>query len=260
MNRRLLFAAGWWLCCSVVGWAEVRTETVEYRDGETTLRGFLAYDDAVTGPRPGVLVVHEWWGLNDYARSRAKQLAELGYVAFAADIYGEGRSTTHPQDAMAWSSEVRKSVDGWRTRAEASLDVLRKHPRVDPQRLAAIGYCFGGATVMQLAYAGADLKAVASFHGSLPLPESGDLERCKASVLACHGQADSFISPEQVTKFQQQLSDGGVDLVFVTYGKAKHSFTNPDAAKAGVDGLAYNAEADHRSWAHLREFLEERFR
>jgi len=253
----------WMLSCVLLlfachAMADVKTETIEYRDGDTKLVGFLAYDDAIQGPRPGVLVVHEWWGLNDYARNRAKQLASMGYVAFAADIYGEGKSTTHPQDAMAWSGEIRKSLDGWRKRGEAGLAVLREHPRVDSSKLAAIGYCFGGATVIQLAYAGADLKAVASFHGSLPLPAAGDLQRCKASVLACHGQDDSFIPAEQVAKFQSQLSEGKVDLVFVSYGGAKHSFTNPDAGAAGVDGLEYNRNADLRSWQHLTDFLKER--
>ena len=148
--------------------AEVQTKTITYKDGDVECHGYLAWDDAIEGKRPGVLVVHEWWGLNDYARERTKQLAELGYVAFAADIYGEGKTTTHPEDAGKMAGEVRANVDQWRSRAQAALDVLKSQPQCDTTKLAAIGYCFGGATALQLAYTGADLDAVVTFHGAPP--------------------------------------------------------------------------------------------
>jgi dienelactone hydrolase len=149
--------------------AEVKTETVQYRDGDQVLTGFIAYDDSLPGKRPGVLVVHEWWGLNDYAKRRAEMLAELGYVAFAADMYGDNRVTEHAADAKGWMMQITENQDAWQRRALAGLEALKASDKVDGERLAAIGYCFGGATVMQMAYAGADLDGVVSFHGSLPV-------------------------------------------------------------------------------------------
>jgi dienelactone hydrolase len=240
--------------------AEIKTEEIQYEHDGVALKGFLAFDDSITAPRPGILVVHEWWGLNEYAKMRATKLAELGFVAFAADFYGEGKSTTHSADAMAWSGEIRKNIDAWQKRGEAGLDVLRKRPEVDPSRLAAIGYCFGGATVMQMAYAGSDLKAVVSFHGSLPLPSDGKFEAVKPSVLICHGQDDTFVPTEKVIEFQQKLSAAKVDMVFVSYAAAKHSFTNPGASDAKIPGIEYNQAADTRSWEHMQDFFAEKLK
>ncbi len=239
--------------------AAVKTETVTYEHDGQKLVGFLAWDDSSTARRPGVLVVHEWWGLNDYARRRAKMLAELGYVAFALDMYGDGKVTQHPREAGQWASQIRSNVDRWRGRAMAGLNVLRNHKLVDPSRLAAIGYCFGGATVLEMAYAGADLRGVVSFHGSLPVPDEAEARRIKASILVCHGAADGFTPEERIQQFRAALDKAGADWLMVYYAGARHSFTNPDAGNYGIEGIRYNRKADRRSWAHMRQFFDEIF-
>jgi len=239
--------------------AEVHSEMVTYSDGDTPLKGYLYWDDAAQGRRPGILVVHEWWGLNDYARIRARMLAELGYVAFAADMYGEDKVTEHAADAQGWMKQITANVEAWQARALRGLQVLETDERVDPEKLAAVGYCFGGATVMQLAYAGADLDAVVSFHGSLPPATPEQQSRIKARVLAAHGDADAFMPPERLAAFKAALEAAGVDWELDIYGGARHGFTNPDATKSGLENVAYNEKADHRSWARMKSFLEESF-
>lgn len=239
--------------------AELRTETIEYRDGETTLRGHLAWDDSLPSPRPGIIVVHEWWGLNDYARSRAEQLAGMGYVAFAVDMYGEDKVTSHGSQAKEWMQQITANADAWRARALLGLEILRNRDEVDAEKLAAIGYCFGGATVMQMAYAGADLDGVVSFHGSLPPAQEADLGRIQARVLVEHGAADGFVPAERIAQFQAALEQAGADWQMNVYGGAKHSFTNPGADSAGIDGLAYSATADRRSWQSMQRFFSELF-
>ncbi|MFH5803294.1 dienelactone hydrolase family protein [Alienimonas sp. DA493] len=236
--------------------AAVKTETVEYQHDGTTFKGFVAYDDALDGPRPGVLVVHEWWGLNDYAKHRAEMLAELGYVAFAVDMYGQGKTAEHPEEASKFAGMVRDNVDDWRARALAGLDQLKKHPKTDAGNLAAIGYCFGGATVLQMAYAGAPVKAVVSFHGALPAPSQEEAENVSAGVMICHGAADGFVPPEQVKACLEPLEKAGADYVFTAYAGAKHGFTNPGADERGMDGLAYDAKADARSWAAMKALFD----
>jgi dienelactone hydrolase len=184
--------------------AEVRTKIIEYKDGEATLKGMLAWDDATSGKRPGVLVVHEWWGLNDYAKYRAKRLAEEGYIAFALDMYGDDKVTKHAEEAGAWAKQVAGNIEGWRARANRGLEVLKEQPQVDASNVAAIGYCFGGSTVMQMAYAGSDVKAVVSFHGSLP-PAGEEVTSIKPRVLVAHGRDDGFIPAERVIAFQDAL-------------------------------------------------------
>ena len=233
---------------------EVVMEEVAYTHGETMLVGYLAYDNAVEGKRPGVLVIHEWWGLNDYAKKRARMLADLGYVAFAADMYGKGKVTEDPTKAANWSGHMSGNVDLWRKRAMRGLDVLKGRPRTDAARLAAIGYCFGGSTVMQLAYAGADVDGVVSFHGSLP-PAPGDAA-VDAEVLICHGAADGFTSAEKQANFKRSLNDIGAAWTFIAYSGAEHSFTNPGADEHGIDGVSYNERADRRSWRHMRVFFD----
>ncbi len=237
--------------------AEIKSQTVAYRHGNVELVGHLAWDDSSDQPRPGVLVVHEWWGLNDYARRRAEQLAALGYVAMAVDMYGEGKVTEHPQQAREWATAVRQNADVWHGRAMAGLEVLRKHPRVDPQRLAAIGYCFGGSTVMHLAFRGAPLRGVVSFHGALVTPP--DDAKVQARLLVCHGAADGFIPEEQCQQFRAALDKAQIDYQMVYYGGARHSFTNPDADKHGIQGLKYDARADARSWSLMQQFFQEIF-
>ncbi len=237
--------------------AEVKTKTVTYDYEGVALKGHLAWDDASKDKRPGVLVVHEWWGLNDYAKRRAEQLARLGYVAFACDMYGDGKTVQHPKDAAQMVGEVRKNVKTWIGRADAGLKVLRQHEAVDPKRLAAIGYCFGGATVLQLAYSGADLAAVVSFHGSLPIPES--TKEVKARILICHGEKDTFITPDTIKSVRAALDAGGVKYQFISYPDAVHSFTVPEAEKAGMKGVAYNAAADKQSWQEMLSLFKEVF-
>ena len=238
--------------------AEVQSKSVQYRHGDVPLQGYLAWDDSLEGKRPGVLVVHEWWGLNDYARKRANELAKLGYVAFALDMYGAGKVTEHPAEAGEWAGQIRKNVAAWRERATLGLDMLKKSPHVDPARVAAIGYCFGGATVIQLAYADAPVLGVVSFHGSLPVVPD-DVEKIAPRILVCHGDSDGFVPKENIESFRKGLDRAGADWHFVSYGGARHSFTNPDADSKGIDGLRYDPKADQRSWSHMKTFFAEIF-
>lgn len=238
--------------------AKLVTRPLEYKAGDTALVGYLAYDDAVEGKRPGVLVVHEWWGLDEYARRRAEQVAELGYVALAVDMYGGGRTTRDPKQAGEWSGQVRRGP-AWRERIKAAFDVLAGDERVDPRRIAAIGYCFGGASALQLAYCEPRLAGAVSFHGSLPPPDRIDYPNLKAKLLILHGAADDFVSAKQIEAFQEALDSAGADWQMILYSGAVHSFTNPEADKAGLKRVAYNKKADQRSWEHMKLFLKELF-
>lgn len=240
--------------------ADVRTERIEYRHGATVLEGYLAYDAALRGRRPGVLVVHEWWGLNDYARRRAEQLARLGYVAFALDMYGKGISTADPKEAGRLASRFREDRSLARARAATGLEVLKMRPEVDPSRIAAIGYCFGGTVALELARGGADLRGVASFHGGLATPNPADARNIKGKVLVLHGADDTFESPAEISGFQEEMRRARIDWQMNYYGGAVHSFTNPDAGKAGIRGVAYNEAADRRSWRAMCAFFDEIFR
>jgi dienelactone hydrolase len=245
------------LVCSLAGAAQaaVKMETVEYRAGDTVLKGQIAWDDAATGKRPAVIVVHEWWGLNDYAKKRAMMLAEAGYVAFAADMYGDGRTTEHPNEAGAWATAVRQNQEAGNARFLAAVERVKSDRRVDPEHISAIGYCFGGSVVLGAAFSGMDLDAVASFHGGLSADPAGG--KVTARILVCHGAADSFMPAETVAAFQKVLAESGADYQFIAYGGAKHGFTNPDAGKFGLPGLAYDENADRRSWQALLAFLAE---
>jgi len=241
--------------------ADVQDKQIEYRDGETILRGHLYWDDRFEQKqRPGVLVVHEWWGLNAYARMRARMLAEAGYVAFAPDMYGDNRVTEHAAEAKGWMQQITANQAAWQQRARLGLEQLQQLPQVDPQRLAAVGYCFGGATVMQMAYAGMELRGVASFHGSLPPATPEQQPNIKASILVAHGDADKMVPPERIEAFKTALNAAGADWEMDIYGGARHSFTVPDAERKGIDNLKYDPRADHRSWSRLLDFLTEIFR
>ncbi len=232
---------------------------VDYTAGGVVMKGYLAYDRNIGGKRPGVLVVHEWWGLNDYARRRARMLAEMGYAALAVDMYGEGKQATHPDDAGKFSSELMKNFDVARARFVAAMDFLKKQPQVDPGEIAAIGYCFGGGVVLNMARQGADLKGVASFHGSLAALKPAGPGEIKAKILVLHGGNDKFTTPGQIEAFKKEMKDAGGDFKFIVYPGAMHSFTNPDAdayAKKFNLPLAYNAEADRKSWEELGRFLK----
>lgn len=248
------------LCLALAGGAQAKviTQTVEYKQDGTVLEGFLAYDDAIKGPRPGVLVVHEFWGLNDFAKKRAEKLAEMGYVALAADMYGKGVVTKDPQEARKLAGHLR-GTPLMRTRALAGLDLLKQNKLVDPKRLAAIGFCFGGTTVLELAYAGADLAGVASFHGGLPALKPEDAQNLKAKILVLHGAEDPHIKAEEIAAFQEGLKKAGADWQMVYYGDAVHSFANPEAGLDKSKGAAYNAKAAARSWKEMQLFFQEIF-
>ena len=245
---------------SVSAHAKLKTSVVEYKHGDTVLEGYLAYDDAVKGKRPGVIVVHEWWGLNPYARMRTEQLAKLGYIAFAIDMYGKGVIAKDAKEAAALSGIYRADRALMRARANAGLEVLKRHTLTDVRRVAAIGYCFGGTTVLEMARSGADLAGVVSFHGGLSTPNPGDARNIKGKVLVLHGADDPAVLPDQVMAFQDEMRKAGVDWQMVSYGGAVHSFTNPEAGNDPSKGAAYNEKADRRSWEAMKMFFVEIFK
>lgn len=239
--------------------AALRTQVIEYQQGDVVLEGYLAYDDAIKTRRPGVMVVHEWTGIGDYVRKRTEQLAQMGYVAFAADIYGKGIRPTNPKDAAAQASIYRGNRQLLRDRARAGLVVLQQNPLVDANRIAAIGYCFGGGTVLELARSGAPVAGVVSFHGNLDTPNRADARNIKGKVLVLHGAIDPIVPPSQVAAFEKEMNDAGVDWQLISYGGAVHSFTNPNAGNDKSKGLAYDALADRRSFAAMKLFFDEIF-
>lgn len=239
--------------------AAVKLFPVTYEHDGVKFKGHLAYDDAVKEKRPGILVVHEWMGLDEYAKKRATMLAEMGYVALAADMYGDGKMAKHPDEARGMMSAVRKNVDTWQGRANAALKFLQAQEQCDPKKVAAIGYCFGGSTVQQLAYSGADIAAICSFHGAPVVPTDEQAKAIKAKVMFCHGAADSFIPEAECQKLRAAWDKNNVDYRFIYYGGAKHSFTVPGAEKAGVDGLKYDEKADRRSWNAMQSLFREVF-
>jgi dienelactone hydrolase len=234
--------------------AKIVTKTIEYPYEGMTMKGFLAYDDSKKAAVPGVLVVHEWWGLNDYIKDRVKQVAGLGYVAFAPDMYGDGKVTNDPKVAGEWSGEVRKSGQ-LAPRAQAGLDVLRKQRLVDKNRIGAMGFCFGGSTVLALAYSGADLRGVVTFHGSLFPPDETQRTRIKAPIAILHGEKDPFVKPETIAAVKEALDAGHVDWYMVTYANAVHAFTNPKADDYHIPGIGYNEKAAKRSWDEMKHFF-----
>ena len=239
--------------------AKIKTEVVEYKDGDTVCEGFLAYDDANDKPRPGVLVVQDWTGVGDYVKGRAQQLAELGYVAFCADIYGKGVRPTDPKECGAQAGKYKGDRPVLRQRVQAGLDQLVKNPLVQKGRVAAIGYCFGGTTVLELGRSGAEVQGIVSFHGGLSTPTPDDAKNIKAKVLVCHGADDPFVKADEVAAFKAEMAKGAVNYKFVAYPGAVHSFTRPDAGSDNSKGAAYNAAADKESWAAMKAFFAEVF-
>lgn len=241
---------------------KIEGRNVEYSAGGVTLKGYLAYSSSIEGKRPGILIVHEWWGQNEYMRKRAVMLAAEGYTALALDMYGEGRVADHPDDAAKFASEVMKNFPVAKERFMAALEFLKKQPTVDPDRIAAIGYCFGGGVVLNMARQGVDLRGVASFHGSLAVVKPDKPTRIKAAVRVYNGADDKFTKPEQIEALKQEMAQQKVNFKFINYPGAVHSFTNPDATEIGRKfkmPVAYNAEADRQSWADLLGFLKEIF-
>jgi len=247
------------LVCGTAAFAGVKTEVIDYKHGDARLEGYLAYDDSAAGKRPGVLVCHEWWGYNEYARKRAEQLAELGYVAFALDMYGEGVQAKDAQEAADKAAVFKKDRSLMRARAMAGLDVLRRHPKVDADNLAAIGYCFGGTTALELARAGADLKGVVSFHGGLDTPDPADAKHIRGKILVLTGADDPVVPPQQVAAFESEMKEAKIDCNVISYPGAVHGFTNPASGDDPKKGVAYNKEADEKSWAEMKAFFEKIF-
>ncbi|MBZ0155815.1 MAG: dienelactone hydrolase family protein [Alphaproteobacteria bacterium] len=239
--------------------AEIRTEVIEYKQDGTVLEGYLAYDTTMKGKRPGVLVIHEWVGINDYIRKRTEQLAKLGYVAFAADIYGKGVRPKDPKEAAAQAKIHKSDRALMRARAMAGLEVLKKQQLTDSKRLAAIGYCFGGTAALELARSGADIAGVVSFHGGLDTPSPADARNIKAKILALHGSEDPVVPLKEVLAFQDEMRSAGVDWQMILYGGALHSFTNPASGNKRDRGVAYDQKADRRSWEAMMLFFKEIF-
>ena len=240
--------------------AKVVTRTVAYEQDGQKLQGYLAYDDAKAGPRPGVLVIHEWWGLNDYTKMRTRQLAEMGYVAFAADMYGDGKTTRDPKEAQAWSSAVSGQAGLLALRSKAGLDVMRREKVTDVEKMAAIGFCFGGTTVLQLAYAGVPLKGVVTFHGGLVVPDAQQARKIRSPIVILHGAADTFVDPETIEGMRKALDAAKVDWFMVSYARAVHAFTNPDADSFKIPGIGYNEKAAQRSWDEMARFFQVQFK
>lgn len=246
------------LATSVPAEAKIVKEAVSYREGDQVFEGQLVFDDAVTGKRPAVMVVHEWWGLNDYPKRRAEDLAKLGYVAFAADMYGKGVVARNAEEAGKLAGALRSDRARMRARARTAWDVLAKRPEVDPARMVAMGYCFGGGVALELARSGADMAGVVSFHGSLDTPDPAS-SRIKGKVLVLHGAEDKAVPMKDVLAFQDEMRRGRVNYQINLYGGAVHAFSNPAAGNDPSKGIAYDAQADRRSWSELMLFLREVF-
>ena len=243
--------------------AAVQGKEVTYSAGGTTLKGYIAYDDALQGARPGILVVHEWWGHNEYARKRARMFAEQGYTALALDMYGDGKQAHHPEEAGKFATEVNQNSVLTQARFDAALDLLKHEKTVDATNIAAVGYCFGGSVVLNMARIGVPLKAVASFHGGLNTQHQAEPGRVKARIISFTGEDDPMIPATQVAAFRKEMDKVGANYKVVTYPGAKHAFTNPEADEYGRKfklPLAYNAAADKASWKEALAFLNDAFK
>ncbi|MBK8712239.1 MAG: dienelactone hydrolase family protein [Niastella sp.] len=240
----------------------IKTAVVNYQLDALEMKGFVAYDSAKDGKRPVVLVVHEWWGLNEYVKGRVDQLAALGYLAMAVDMYGNGSIANDPQQAIAFSTPLYKNPQMAKARFDAAIEKIKTFPQADSNKIAAIGYCFGGTQVLNMALMGENLAAVVSFHGGLETiaPEKN---KVKAKILICHGEADSFVPDDMVAKFRKGLDSIGANYIFKSYPDAQHAFTNPASTMNGKKfdlPISYNAAADTASWTEMRLFLEGLFK
>ena len=240
--------------------AKLKTQTIEYKDGDTILEGYLSYAEGVQGKRPGVLVVHEWTGLGDYAKKRADDLARLGYVAFAADIYGKGVRPTNPKDAGTEAGKYKSNRALMRSRVNAGFNILNTNEMTDQTKTAAMGYCFGGTTVLELARSGAPLNGFVSFHGGLDSPVPEDGKNIKGKVLILHGADDPTISEKDMMAFQSEMKTNKVSWEMISYGGAVHAFTNPASGNDNSKGAAYNENADKKSFVDMKEFFNEIFK
>ena len=238
--------------------SSIVTKEVTYSSDGTTLKGYLAYDSSKAGRRPGIIIVHEWWGLNQYAKTRAEMLAKLGYTALAIDMYGNGAMITHPDDAGKFASEVMSSMDTASARFNAGLKFLKSQPETDTSKIAAIGYCFGGGVALRMALGGTNLTGVVSFHGDLPTAAVKDPQAVKAKFLVCNGAADPLNPPEKVKAFEDAIKTAKLKYTLINYPGAKHSFTVPGSDSLGQKynmPLSYNKAADEASWQEMQDFF-----
>ncbi len=256
MNKILLMACVGVLAAQTA-WAEIMTKDHLYQEGKVRLEGYLAWENGNQEKRPGVLVFHDWDGLTGYEQGRARQLAALGYVVLAADIYGKGIRPRNPQESSRQAGRYKADRVLLRARALAALTQLAKHPGVDAERIAAIGYCFGGMTALELARSGAGIKGAVSFHGNLDTPLPAEAANFTAKVLVLHGAEDPHVPEQQVLEFKNEMRAAQADWQMVYYSGAVHSFTVPEAGNDPARGAAYDATADRRSWQAMRHFLEE---
>ena len=240
--------------------SQIHKELVLYKDGDATLEGYIAYDESLVNTRPGVLVVHEYFGLNDYAKMRCDMLAKLGYFAFAADIYGKGVLAKTPEEAGKLAGIYRSDRNLMRSRINSALTEMKKQKLVDADKIAVIGYCFGGTTAIELGLSGADIKGIVSFHGGLEFPNSEDFKNIKGKVLICHGSDDPYATLDALMKVQTQLKEAGVNYQINIYSGAVHSFSNPASGSDPSKGVAYNEQADKRSWEAMKDFFAEIFK
>ncbi|MFH0977083.1 MAG: dienelactone hydrolase family protein [Spirochaetota bacterium] len=240
--------------------AKIITKDIEYKEGDTVLQGYLAYDNSIKGKRPGILIIHEWNGLGSYVKMRSEQIVKLGYVAFCADIYGKGIRPKNMEESGKQAGIYRADRELMRKRAAAGLAELRKQPMVDSARIAAMGYCFGGQCVLELARSGADISGAASFHGNLDTPFPEDAKNIKAKILVMHGANDPYVTRDQMNAFQDEMRKAdNVDWQLIIYSGAVHGFTNPANGNDSAKGLAYNKNADKRSWDAMKQFYKEIF-
>jgi len=243
--------------------ADIHTHEIEYFNNSTKLKGYLAYDNAIQGKRPGILVVHEWWGHNEHARGRTRMLAEDGYTALAVDMYGNGKTANHPKKAGELMNAAFKDWEASQARFNKAKEILQAHKTVDSTRIGAIGFCFGGAVSLRMAREGADLDGVVAFHSSLPLMPKITKGNMKASILILNGSEDSSLNPEIVGSFVKEMLAGNVDFTYKNLAGAKHSFTNKKAdefSKAfNISNLKYNKQADEQSWSEMQRFFKRIF-
>lgn len=248
---------------AAVAHAEIQTREISYSEGGVSLKGYLAFDDSAKAKRPGILVVHEWWGHNEHARNRARMLAKIGYTALAVDMYGDGKTADHPKKAAEFMKAAFKNWDQSKARFNKAIKILQGHKTVDPERIGAIGFCFGGAVSIRMALGGADLDGIVAFHSALPLAAPGTKENIKASILVINGSEDSFLKPETAAKFVKIMAEQKVDFTYTHLAGVKHSYTNKKAGeyqkKFKLPNLEYNQKADERSWSDMKIFFKRVF-
>ena len=261
--RNLFYAAALLLCMAAPASAAIQEEAVTYKDGDTVLKGFVVYDSAKKGKRPGIVVVHEWWGITAHTREEARKFAAQGYTAFVADMYGEAKTADNPTDASGLMKGLMGNPAGMQSRFNAALAQLAKHASVDAKKIGASGYCMGGAVVLNMARAGADLKGVAAFHANLSAQKPAAEGGVKGRIIVLNGADDPFVKPDSIEAFKKEMDGAKVDYKFINYPGAVHAFTNPDATAKGKQfnlPLAYNAEADKQAKAEAAKFFQAAFK